>query len=365
MKYLITILISLVLGLASYIFIYIADPLDLKKETIENELFDKIPQSEETRLIKRSLISENADDYNFEFYNPTLQASSRKHIYIYDHGRFELIKFNLEMEVIDRISFDEGAGPYDIVMPGELQYYNGELYLLDINNAKMIILDETLSLKNEIHFQNFVINTLAVVPHHDFFWGMLQNYDENGVFISFNNDGLRMFKFDPLRDDTESDIAPNVVQYTGHLATTDEVMVYSGIFEDVLRIFHFNGDELPHEPPITRALIDPLEDASELQRNQVTAEDGSTYYMESRSNDVVAAADIEILDDAIVMLFSGEERLRGSHIDIYELEDGTYRKSLKLEDFSAHSLLPTERGLFLLNYHDQKFKLIDSDTVNL
>lgn len=303
-------------------------------ENSENRnFFDKTSQTLTDRLIEYDIepvMTKPLVDY--EILRILNIKSNTNYIFISDFSQYSIsIIHKNDLERFSTISFTEGDGPGELRNMQDVSVTEDRIYILDRNQLKIMEVDFDGNLQREIMVSpnpnRVEINPESEQNHFIVYFTnirepLFRTYDKDGnenmVFGNIENEGVHQMS-------TSGRI---------HWSDYDKSLFFVGRAEPVIKKFSNDGSEV-----FSVANIDNYDTSqSYLTRN---FEDGRSAY--SFSDDAMFSANYSIVlgERLFIIPFHNQDRSY-KYIDIYDTENGEYKKSIKLDRYAGQIAVDNE-----------------------
>lgn len=285
----------------------------------EENLNSKIQEKEQRYFVNTTLEEVRRIKLgDFDLFRTTgIQGSNSGDLIAYDYALHKLFYFPRSKDKAPYgIGDGKGRGPREFINPTGWDFdEKGNIIIAD--PMKATITEWSPEGKLIDHYDPDPAIPSRVTTYADKIAFLANSYTSDGLLFLIdrktrNNLGFQYLSTTKLRDD--------YFVTSGKIAMADGILVYAGINRGFIRGYNLDGKLLYSTSTIT---------FGEYRGQNVEVDGNETTFTRNKKS-IYHTRDVEVKNGKIYVLFSGTNSVKCDYVDVYGLQTGAYRYTIKL-----------------------------------
>jgi len=231
-----------------------------------------------------------------------------------------LSKQDLGTELV--FTIPEGRGPGEIVNfnVAKIEVGKKRIAVYDKNAKKTMLYDLNGNFREEFLNEGYQVSSMAIADEDTYYFEIMPNL--NYLFFEVErkeSESVVRRRFQPRADDI------NILAYGGEIVYHNRSLYFGGRPEPLIRRYDLSGEE--PDLVFSRAVIDDYNS----ENNYEKPERSSDFHIWAYTDEVkYASQDIAVDDNYLYSVRHHNDEEGYKYLDIYDVEDGSYRRSFSL-----------------------------------
>lgn len=289
-----------------------------------------------------------------DIFNPTLMAMGENgNICIYDYGVHQLFFYNIFDQVLKAYGEGLGGGPKEFRNPTSLYFnrYNSQFWLTDPEQARISFWKSDGELTGSLAFPDASSTATKALPLSEiYFVWQPKNYRENGFELAISSVDMQIEKTIGAIN-----VAPLEAKFLrdGNIAADNSNIYYAGYNSDFIKKFSQNGT-LENQFNSIEKLAKPKVFKEELDVGGLE----NVSIMKLSDDTKIATLDIEVYENKIFVLFSGNKFGIAKKIDVYDKSNGDYIQTYKIKYQNLKKIEIYDGKIFAISNKEGKYNIV-------